>query len=1098
MLTLLLGVDWIANRDEILSRLARDVRAQKENRILMVPELISHDTERRLAAAAGDTASRYAQVLSFTRLARRVSDVVGNASQEFLDDSGRVVVMASAARQLHSLLKTYASVETKPEFLSQLVDAVDEFKRCCIGPEDLKAASSRTQGLFAQKLEELALLMDAYDSLCARGKRDPRDYLTWALEQLEQIDFAQKHVFYVDGFPDFTRQNMAILEHIIRVGGDLTVSLTCDRIGSDHAAFETAGRTAKALYDIARRADAQVHIEYIEGRNDALQTMRRLLMQGRIDENVALSECVHAVRAGSAYQECQVAAKRVMQLVQSGYRYRDIAIVCPQPKSYAAMLRLIFGQCDIPLYLTGTEDVLENGVMSTVTNALEAALGGFEQRDVLRYLRSTLSPLEQDACDRMENYAVIWGISGKRWLSDWTEHPQGLTNDWDDHARRELADLNADRALAVTPLEHLSEGLRKAENIAAQVDTLYGFLREIRFPQRLEALSRELDARGDGRTAQICDQLWEILLAALEQLYDTLGQTVWENETFVRLLRLLLGRCNVGTIPPVLDAVSVGAVSAMRCQQQKFLIVLGANEGALPSYGGSLGLLSDSERIALRKLGVPLTGGAMDGLQAEYAEIYGVFCGAEEDVTVTCSDGIGSFLYRRLAQMSLGERVADTTLVTQLRRPLAAGAFLAARHDAENAARLCLERDYRVALQRREHGLGRVSSAHIRGLYGEKLRLSASQVDCQAECRLHYFLKYGLRARERKEAKVDPAQFGTYVHDVLEKTGRAVMERGGFHLVTLEQTLELARDFSSRYLRENFGALESQRMEQLFRRNMHELEAVVRELWRELREAEYAPKFFELQFGEDGAMPAVDIPNDGIPAELRGFVDRVDLWQRGESSYVRVVDYKTGKKDFDYCDVFNGVGLQMLIYLFALEKEGQSVIPGKRIGAGVQYFPARAPYLSVDGSMTAEEADAVRRKANKRSGLLLLDEPSLHAMDPSEKFDSLDCSVTKDGVIKGNVADRESMGLLRVYMMKLLGSMAEDIASGNVEPNPYTRGTAHDACTFCPYGAVCHAKSVTGRRNYKALSAEEFWQGIGKETDAHDATADRTTKTGGR
>ena len=53
MLTLLLGKDWIANRDRILSMVARDVKNGQGNRILMVPELISHDTERRLCAAAG-------------------------------------------------------------------------------------------------------------------------------------------------------------------------------------------------------------------------------------------------------------------------------------------------------------------------------------------------------------------------------------------------------------------------------------------------------------------------------------------------------------------------------------------------------------------------------------------------------------------------------------------------------------------------------------------------------------------------------------------------------------------------------------------------------------------------------------------------------------------------------------------------------------------------------------------------------------------------------------------------------------------------------------------------------------------------------------
>lgn len=37
--------------------------------------------------------------------------------------------MAAAAKNLSSRLKAYAAVETKPEFLTGLIDAVDEFKR---------------------------------------------------------------------------------------------------------------------------------------------------------------------------------------------------------------------------------------------------------------------------------------------------------------------------------------------------------------------------------------------------------------------------------------------------------------------------------------------------------------------------------------------------------------------------------------------------------------------------------------------------------------------------------------------------------------------------------------------------------------------------------------------------------------------------------------------------------------------------------------------------------------------------------------------------------------------------------------------------------
>jgi ATP-dependent helicase/DNAse subunit B len=81
----------------------------------------------------------------------------------------------------------------------------------------------------------------------------------------------------------------------------------------------------------------------------------------------------------------------------------------------------------------------------------------------------------------------------------------------------------------------------------------------------------------------------------------------------------------------------------------------------------------------------------------------------------------------------------------------------------------------------------------------------------------------------------------------------------------------------------------------------------------------------------------------------------------------------------------------------------------------------------------------------------------------------------------GDVADRIQMKQLKQYVMALLRRMVDDIASGNVQPNPYTRGTTHDACTFCPYGSVCHKEYVTGRRNYKTMTQERFWDEIGKE-----------------
>ena len=1083
MLHLLLGTDWTANRDEILRRVSRDVNNQKENRILMVPELISHETERLLCAWAGDTASRFAEVLSFTRLARRVADLQGSGAETALDAGGRVVAMAAAVKRLSSVLKAYASAETKPEFLTGLIDAVDEFKRCCISSQDLEAAAQAAEGALAEKLHELALILESYDGVCAQGKRDPRDQETLLLEQMTQCDFAKEHVFYIDGFPDFTRQHMAILELLIKESPEVTISMNCDRTGSQLLAFEKAGDTAMQLVRMARSIGQEVEIVNIPAANRPLAPMRSALFQGHIQSGCC--EGLTVWQTDSPYQEVLCAAEQIMDLVRGGCRYRDITVICADLPGYRPLVQLAFHRCGIPVYLTGTEDILQKSVIATVLSAMEAALGGFEQRAVLRYLRSVLSPVEPDVCDLVENYAIVWGIRGKRWLENWTNHPDGLSAVFDDRSMERLRLINEARENAIVPLQHLYDGFRKAGTVSEQVHVLYDFLQQIALEPRLDTLAQEMDEAGDNRSAQILDQLWEILISAMEQMHDVLGSTKWETEAFSRLFQMLLSQYQVGTIPPVLDAVQCGQVSAMRLHQQKHLIVLGAQEGNLPCYNGTSGVLTDQERVAIRNLGVPLTGGAMEGIQAEFAEIYGVFCGAMESVTVYSSGGQPSFVCRRLAELSGGERSIQAKLGAALSDPFEAAAFLAARNDAATAQKLGIQRAYDAICAGKGYALGRISRSRIDKLYGKTLRLSASQIDRQAECRLSYFLKYGLRAKERKEATVDPAEFGTYVHAVLEQTAREVRDWGGFPSVSLDQTMEIAMKYSEVYAAEHFSQLDSERMTYLFRRNGQELRFVVRELWEELQQSQFQPADFEVNFGNTGGLPPIPVNGKTMNAILRGFVDRVDTWEHHGNDYYRVVDYKTGRKDFDYCDVFNGVGLQLLLYLFALQECGTDVVGQRPIPAGVQYFPARAPYMTTDGRMNPEELEKQRLKDLKRQGLLLQDEEILQAMEPGEHPKRLCYTVKSDGSLSGDLADREQLKLLKAYLQRLLGDMVDEIASGDVEANPYTRGTSHSACTYCPYGAVCHQAEVEGRRNYKTMTAQRFWDEIGKEMDTN-------------
>ena len=264
-------------------------------------------------------------------------------------------------------------------------------------------------------------------------------------------------------------------------------------------------------------------------------------------------------------------------------------------------------------------------------------------------------------------------------------------------------------------------------------------------------------------------------------------------------------------------------------------------------------------------------------------------------------------------------------------------------------------------------------------------------------------------------------------------------------------------------------------------RNSAQIMFILEEIYEELTTGQFEPIGVELGFGFDGPMAAVHIQGKSMDAQLGGYVDRVDAWEKDGTTYFRVVDYKTGGKKFDYCEVFNGIGLQMLLYLFALEEEGEQVLGPVRVPAGVQYFSAKAPIISAKEDMSEEEAKQTRISSWKRNGLVLNDMDVLLAMEPEMPFRRLPCKENKNGEVVGDVADRSQLKQLKQYVYQFLSALLDDLADGNVEPNPYMRGRSSGACVYCPYSSICEQRAIPGMRNYEAVKAERFWEDIDKE-----------------
>ena len=265
-------------------------------------------------------------------------------------------------------------------------------------------------------------------------------------------------------------------------------------------------------------------------------------------------------------------------------------------------------------------------------------------------------------------------------------------------------------------------------------------------------------------------------------------------------------------------------------------------------------------------------------------------------------------------------------------------------------------------------------------------------------------MQYGLRARDRRPAGFEAPEIGTFIHYLLENVAREVKTRGGWAAVQQPELRQLVREYTDRYAREEIDGYQekSARFRYLFSRLRTAAYAIVEDMAGELAQSDFSPVAFELGFGgKDGQLPAVTITEGDQRLSVSGKVDRVDGWLHDGRLYLRVVDYKTGKKSFDLSDLRYGLGIQMLLYLFTLEQEGRSLFRLSHRPAGVLYHPAREVILKADRGIQPEKLQLALQSALRRSGMVLSDPQVLRAMG-AQRLESphyLPIKVKKDGSI---------------------------------------------------------------------------------------------------
>lgn len=1036
---------------------ARMERLREGERVtLLVPDQYTVASENFFLDRLGEKKFRRLNVTSLKSLARTEFAAHGIPAR-FLGEGGKTVLLKKAFEAVSPSLKYYPPDYRNPRFWALLSGAVKELKTAGISAEDLMEVARREGN---DKLYDLAMIRQVYEGYLSEGYFDPDDAPARLCKLLEETGDFEDEAVYVANFRAFYNRERNILLQMVKNGAEVVISLPTDTLNP-----EDAGPTADAA------AEARELMARCKAMGEECRILQRQPHASFPQEEFALLEGELARPSGKTFGQVpahirlfagadrfdeaeQVACTIARKVREEGYRYSDFTVIVRSLEDYAGILDPMFDQYEIPLFYHRRTPLRQRSPMPLISALFSMAVEGLSRDAVLSFVRSGFCTTPEKA-SWFERYVNVWSVSYNRFLTPFTRPINGFSpeeREEDIVMRRGAEEVRRRVVETVTAFRDRTE----QATVRQISEALCLALEDLQVPRILDRNAEEYRRYGEYELAARQKKVYEQLMLSLDELVLTAGRDAISLREYRDLFFAVIDTHDVAILPTSLDEVTAGSPETLPMTSPRCVFVLGLNEGVFPRNVEESGLLSDGDRQQLSPFGIGET--TDDKILHELFYTYLSLTAPREELylsyaLMTEGEAMPSSAVERVREIFpclSPERFRPSdpvSLGNRIQRERAAFALYTKTPVAELEKHFTASPRYAPVLAKRQARESLSEEAALR-LYPPHLAVSASKTDTYHQCRYAYFLRYGMGISARRTADLDPAQRGTLIHEALE--------------LLLAQGLDCSEEelharvvaFGEDRLQKLYGEENPpENVRSYFEALMEKIERLLLLFRKEFQLSQFSPVAFEQRIGGgEGAVPSVEIPLERGTLSLIGVVDRVDVYEKDEVKYLRVVDYKSGRKDFSLKKVQNGIDVQMLMYLYALQQNlypGQNVVP-----AGVQYVGANPKVADVSRALSAEDAAVAWERNTPRSGLYLKDEDVLQAMDPTEE--QIYIRISKKTRNRSEfLVSAERFGELFGQISDLLKKMGDELHRGKIDKNPIRMGAAYCSCDRCDLRDYC-------------------------------------------
>ena len=1069
--------------------------------LLLVPEQYTLQAEREIIAGLQLPGLMDIDVLSPRRLTRRIRESGGRSALSPLDAAGRGMAIAQALTQTREQLQYYQRVALTPNLPEKLSVLLTDLQRAGLTPEMLQAhAAQLPGGALRAKEADIALIWQGYLEVIDGRFQD---------ETMQQEDVRQRLIpsgvmngaaVFVYGFDVLPGPLCGLLCETAKVCASLTVTMTMDaREALDGRIFLTQRASAAELLRLLQQAGVPVAWQYLPLQEDpnrapALNHLEKWLFTRQAVPFAGDASPVAVHAAATPYAEAAHIARSLQSWHDAGMPWQHMAVAMAEASATPGILATTLAAAGIPHYIARKDSALRHGLCRLLLGALRAATGGYATRDVLHMAKSGFSPLTVQEAHVLENYALENGIDHKRWLQPFTR------------GAAEVAEPLRERLIA--PCEALRERLRSAKSAAQSAEAVFRLLEDVNAYQTLLEREAELLRRDMGAEAAQNRQVWQLVMDLLDQLHALLGERRAAMKDIARFIASGLAGASIASLPPQPDAVMIGEAGHLLTGRIDALILCGMQDGVMGSSQDSLlteaerRLLSEgmarpigltkAETAALRqsdfyrtlalprqKLLLTYAQGGQDGAALRPA-------GLVEDLKTLLPDLVitGGVTADGSDEMPLSPQTALDGLAPRL-RALADGAV-----DDLGPVWTDVLRWLWQSPEWHERTRQVIAGA-LNGRANDRLPLditrrvftqdtvTISRLEKFAGCPYQHFVDYGLKPVPRENWAFEANDAGDFYHAALQGFAHAALNHPSWPDLP-EEEIDALMDEVLAPLTAQWadGPLTDTPARQL--QGEKYIRTVKRAAWLFTRQAK-ASRFTtvgeEVEFGTEGGLPPVVLTlQDGRSIALRGKIDRIDRWEGDRGVYLRVIDYKSARKDIDPTRLWYGLQLQLMLYL-------QAAAQGlKGDAAGAFYFAVRDPL--VDAEDAKEAAEKAIAKTLQLKGVVLSETDVVAAMDADGT--ALGQIFTKTGAVssRAQAYTKQEMQAILGHAKEKAAELADGIRAGDISVSP-AEMKGWSACQWCEYSAVCGmdpALHHCTKRVLPALTRQELLDHLAKDT----------------